>query len=53
MNKDDLLHFVQLGKRTDAMLLMGVVCSLNCMVEWQGLMKVDLCIRNKVRKIYQ
>ena len=47
MNKNALFYFVLLSIRPDAMLLVGVVYSLVFMVEWLGLIKLDLYIESK------
>ena len=53
VNTDALCYFVLLRERTEAMLTVGVVCSLIFMTQWQGLIKVDLYIESKVIKVNQ
>ena len=53
MHKDDLLYFALLSKRTDAMVPVGIACSLAHMAECLSLMKVDLCTKNKLVKVHQ
>ena len=47
MNKNVLCYFVLQSERPDATLLVGVVYSLVFMVEWLGLIKLDLYIDNE------